>query len=174
MRGRLLPLLIAAMCLLVVAAASAQTTYQAFLSGLNAVPANASPATGFGTVVLNAAMDQITVNMNWSGLVAPATAAHIHGPANAGQNAAVMFPFIGVLAATAGSIPPQVFAITPTEVGYLQTGMLYMNIHTSIFPGGEIRAQLLAVSEPSSVLSLLCGMTGLGGLALRRRKHESA
>jgi hypothetical protein len=171
MRRLLFPLLVAAMCLLIVAAASAQTTYQAFLMGTNSVPANGSPATGFGTVVLNAAMDQITVDMSWSGLTAPATAAHIHGPADTAHNAAVMFPFSGVPAATAGTIPEQVFAITPTQVGYLQTGMLYMNIHTSTFPGGEIRGQLLAVPEPSSILSLMCGITGLGGLALRRRKH---
>src|SRR5881296_354911 len=84
--------------------ASAQSTYQAILTGLQEVPANASTATGFGTVVLNAAMTQITVDESWSGLSSPATASHIHGPAGLGTNAAVLFPFSGVPAATSGSI----------------------------------------------------------------------
>src|SRR6266487_4666502 len=96
--------------------ASAQTTYQAFLSGSQEVPANASPATGFGTVLLNAAQTQITVDENWSGLSANATASHIHGPTLPGTNAAVLFPFSGVPNATSGAIPEQTFAITPTQV----------------------------------------------------------
>jgi hypothetical protein len=149
--------------------ASAQSTFEALLSGLNETTPNASPATGFGTVVLNAAQTQITVDESWSGLLASATASHIHGPAGVGTNAAVMFPFTGVPAATSGSIPQQVFAITPTEVAYLQSGLLYMNIHTSVFPGGEIRGQLVLVPEPSAAALLALG-AGATALALRRRK----
>src|SRR5213076_1268224 len=90
--------------------ASAQTTYQAILTGLQEVPANASPGTGFGTVVLNAAGTLITVDESWSGLTAPATISHIHGPALPGFNASVLFPFTGVPSATSGSIPEQTFA----------------------------------------------------------------
>jgi hypothetical protein len=75
--------------------ASAQNTYQAILSDLNETPVNASPGSGFGTVVLNAAQDSITVDLSFSGLVAAATAGHIHGPAGLGTNAAVLFPFSG-------------------------------------------------------------------------------
>jgi hypothetical protein len=95
---------------------AAQTTFQAFLSGTGENPPNASPATGFGTVVLNAAQTQITLDLSFSGLIAPATASHIHGPGGVGTNAAVIFPFTGVPAATSGSIPEQIFAITPTQV----------------------------------------------------------
>ena len=149
--------------------ASAQSTYEAFLTGLGENPPNASPATGIGTVVLNAAQNQITVDENWSGLLAPATASHIHGPGGAGTNAAVVFPFTGVPAATSGAIPEQTFAITPTQVAWLQSGYLYMNVHTSVFPGGEIRGQLLLIPEPSTVALLGLG-SGATALALRRRK----
>jgi hypothetical protein len=145
----------------------AQSTFQAFLSGLGENPPNASPASGFGTVVLNAAQNQITVDESWSGLLAPATASHIHGPGGAGTNAPVLFPFSGVPAATAGAIPQQTFAITPTQVGYLFSGYLYMNVHTSVFPGGEIRGQLLLVPEPGSLA--LLGL-GLGVVAWRLRR----
>jgi hypothetical protein len=53
--------------------ALAQTTYQATLAGFNEVPPNGTPGTGLGTVVLNSAQTQITVDLNWSGMIAPAT-----------------------------------------------------------------------------------------------------
>ena len=150
---------------------SAQSTFQVFLSGSGENPPNGSPAIGFGTVVLNAAQTQITVDENWSGLTAPATASHIHGPGGVGTNAAVLFPFTGVPAATSGSIPEQVFAITAQQVTWLFQGYLYMNIHTSTFPGGEIRGQLLLVPEPSSLA--LLGMGGVPfALAYWRRRRN--
>lgn len=167
MKKHLLQLIVA--LALAGASASAQTTFEAFLSGLGENPPNASPGSGFGTVVLSADQTQITVNENWSGLTAPATASHIHGPGGAGTNAPILFPFSGVPAATAGAIPQQVFSITPTQVGYLFAGYLYMNVHTSTFPGGEIRGQLLLVPEPSSLA--LFGL-GLGAVALRLRRKR--
>ena len=128
-----------------VMAAPALATAQTFtvtLSGLQEVPANASTATGLATVQLNAAETMITVNANWTGLSATATAGHIHGPAAAGVNAPVVFPFSGVAAATSGSIPGQSFAITAPQVAQLKAGQFYVNIHNATFPGGEIRAQL--------------------------------
>ena len=123
------------------AAATAQT-FTVTMSGLQEVPANASAATGLASVVLNAAETTITVNANWTGLSANATAGHIHGPAAPGVNAPVLFPFAGVPAATTGSIPAQAFAITAAQVVDLKAGLYYVNIHNVTFPGGEIRAQL--------------------------------
>ena len=152
--------------------ASAQSTFQANLSGLNEVPANASTASGFGTVVLNAAQNQITVDLSFSGLTGGnATAAHIHGPGGAGTNASVIFPFSGVPSATSGSIPQQSFAINATQVGYLFSGYLYMNVHNATFPGGEIRGQLTLVPEPSTL-----ALTGLALVSLAwylRRRHST-
>jgi hypothetical protein len=148
--------------------ASAQYTFDATLLGSGESPPNGSPGTGFGTVVLNAAQTQITVDESWSGLTAPATASHIHGPGGVGVNAAVIFPFTGVPAATAGAIPEQTFPINATQVGYLFAGTLYMNVHTSTFPGGEIRGQLILVPEPSTAALLGVG-TALVTWRLRRR-----
>ncbi len=153
--------------------ARAQLTYEATLSGANESPVNSSTATGVGTVVLNAAMDQITVDLSYSGLTAPATAAHIHGPAAAGVNANVLFPFTGVPAATSGTIPEQTFAITSTELGYLQNGLLYMNVHDANFPGGEIRGQLLLVPEPGSVALLAMGLAGIAFCRARTRARKT-
>ena len=141
--------------------ASAQWTFQTTLSGLSENPPNAAPGTGFGSVTLSLDQTQITVNESWSGLLAPATASHIHGPAGVGTNAAVLFPFSGVPATTSGAIPQQTFSITPTQVGYLFAGYLYMNVHTSVFPGGEIRGQLTLVPEPATATLLVVGAFGL-------------
>jgi hypothetical protein len=153
-----------------VGTASAQWTFQATLNGLGENPVNASTATGFGTVILNAAQTSITVNESWSGLIGgTATASHIHGPGAVGVNAPVLFPFSGVPAATSGSIPEQSFAITPTQVGYLFAGTLYMNVHDATFPGGEIRGQLLLVPEPSTVALVGLGVGAIATRAIRRR-----
>jgi len=73
-------------------------------------------------------------------------AAHVHAPALPGINAGVVVPLTGVPAATFGT-----FSGTSTIVNTLTaaqfanallTGMAYANIHTSTFPGGEIRGQL--------------------------------
>jgi hypothetical protein len=149
--------------------ASAQSTFQAILNGASEVPVNGSTATGFGTVVLNAAETQITVNETWTGLIGgPATASHIHGPAAPGVSVGVLFPFSGVPSAISGSIPEQVFAITATQVGYLRSGLLYMNVHDATFGGGEIRGQLTAVPEPGTMALLGLGLAA-AGWSLRRR-----
>src|SRR5439155_23490218 len=123
---------------------TAESVYRAVLLGTKEVPPNGSTAIGSGTVGVSADQSTITVNMSFSGLTGgPASAAHIHGPAAQGATANVLFPFSGVPAATSGSIPEQSFAITPTELGYLQNGLLYMNVHDATCPGGEIRGQVL-------------------------------
>ncbi len=118
------------------------------MTGAQEVPANNSTATGSGTVVLNPEETMITVNVNFSGLTVPATAGHIHGPASPGVNAPILFPFTGVPNATSGAIPQQTFAITPTQVAQLRSGLFYLNIHNMTFPGGEIRGQLICLTTP--------------------------
>jgi len=135
-----------------------QATFQTTLLGTEEVPANRSLAKGFGSVVLSPDQSTITVNVSFAGLTAPATAGHIHGPAGVGTNTSVIFPFTGVPAATSGSIPEQSFAITPTQIGYLTNGLLYMNIHNTDFPGGEIRGQLTAVPSTGMTFATTNGV----------------
>jgi hypothetical protein len=53
-------------------------TFVANLSSANEIPTNPSTATGFASVVLDPTAETIQVNVAFSGLTTPATAAHIH------------------------------------------------------------------------------------------------
>jgi Cu/Zn superoxide dismutase len=140
-----------------VAPIHADRRFHAILTGAQQVPAVASPGTGIGTVVLNTAETQITVNLTFAGLTSNAGAAHIHGAASAGSNAGVLFDFSAVTpAATSGTIPQQTFAITAPQVIQLKAGRYYFNIHTGNFGGGEIRGQILT-APPQKFTATLTG-----------------
>jgi len=58
--------------------------------------------------------------------------------------------------------------LTDAMASELLAGRIYINLHTSTFPGGEILGQMLLVPEPGTVAALLTGLTGL--IAIRRRR----
>ena len=123
------------------AAVSAQQRFVASLTGTQEVPPNASAGKGTCTIVLNAAQTQITVNCTFSGLGSNANASHIHAGA-VGVAAPVLFGFTGTPAATSGTIPTQIIAVTAQQVTDMRNHLHYVNIHTTPFPGGEIRGQV--------------------------------
>ena len=115
--------------------------YKAHLTAQAEVPPNASAASGDGTFTLNTATKQLSWDVKYSGLTGPATAGHIHGPAAAGANAAVVVPFTGVPSAPAGEITGSA-TLTDAQIADLQAGKWYTNIHTAANKGGEIRGQI--------------------------------
>ena len=66
--------------------------YKVTLDGKSEVPANTSAGTGTADVDYDAATKKLTWKLTYSGLSGPATAAHFHGPAEAGKNAGVKVP----------------------------------------------------------------------------------
>ena len=127
-------------------ASSGPISCSAVLSGANEVPPNPSPATGSGTFTFDPLTSTTTWSVTWSGLTVAATAAHIHSPASPSTNAPVRVPITGIAGLTSGSSSgstTSLIGITPAQFAIdLLAGMAYMNIHTSNFPGGEIRGQL--------------------------------
>ena len=118
--------------------APAARTFVARLNSVQEVPSNNSGATGNGTVTLNAAETQITVNLSFTGLSSAQSAAHIHGAAHVGVNAPILFGL------NTGTVTNATFSVTPTQAAQLKKGLFYFNVHTSVFGGGEIRGQILS------------------------------
>jgi|SRR5271169_1095763 len=108
------------------------------LDGKSEVPPNASTGTGTADVDYDAASKKLSWKLTYSGLSGPATAAHFHGPAEAGKNSAV-----AVAIPNATSSPAEGSAVlTDAQAADLLAGKYYINVHTAANPGGEIRGQV--------------------------------
>jgi hypothetical protein len=127
--------------------ALAATGFQGTLSGANEVPPNGSPGTGTATVILNDAGTEIAYTISYTGLVGTVTASHIH-KAPIGTNGSVIIGFSPPLGSTSG-VFGGVAAVTPAQVADLLAGLYYVNIHTNVYPGGELRAQLEGAPTPA-------------------------
>src|SRR5215813_8707429 len=108
--------------------------------------APASGVTSSGKGSATASLDTTTKMLSWtvdySGLSGPATAAHIHGPADPGGNAGIVVPFSGSVASPIkGSA-----TLTDAQIAQLEAGKWYINIHTDANKAGEIRGQLVRAS----------------------------
>ena|SRR3989442_398564 len=135
---------------------------------------------GSGTLTLNTTLDTLTFNnINFGGLSAPSFAGHIHGPGAPGVSVGVLYPLGGsffTLGYTYGTINGTLPLVTigtytvPTQISDLESGLWYINIHDSVFPGGEIRGQILPVPEPSALPLVGIGVCGLW-LLMRRRSR---
>lgn len=159
---------LAVLCSLVLLPAASQGVVHNFNFLIDGPQANAgagtgSTATGVGTATLDTNTNLFSWNLSWSGLSGPATAAHFHGPAPPNQNAGVTVNFGAISGLTSPSIGNTV--ITGGQATDLLNHLWYVNFHTSQFPAGEIRGQV--VPEPLT-LSLL----GLGSAILIRRRQR--
>jgi len=129
-------------------------TFESFGATLNAANEVASACatrtgTGTATVTLNA-NNTVTVNLSWSGLSGNTTAAHFHAPANATQNANVIYGFTPPLGQPSGSLSetvtlvdkPAPFGNVQTQLSQIRSGQWYINVHSSSCGSGEIRGQV--------------------------------
>jgi hypothetical protein len=111
------------------------------LTGANEVPTVNTSASGRVDAVLNKDTGLFRWRLTYSGLSGPATAAHFHGPAAIGRNAAPSLSMTQPL-----SSPNQGRAtLSPEQAADLLAGRWYANIHTATHPGGEIRGQMTLV-----------------------------
>lgn len=115
-------------------------TFSARLTGDAEVPANASPGTGTMEARLNRDSMVLKWKVTYAGLTGPVTGAHLHGPAAPGVNAGVVVPFSGPLSSPITGEAK----LTSAQVADLMAGKWYVNLHTAVHPGGEIRGQVNA------------------------------
>lgn len=172
--------------LLVLAAApsahAAVSSYAVVLDGASEVPSNASPGTGTATVDIDPVAHTMAINLTFTGLIGTTTASHIHaatavaltGTAGVATTTPTFAGFpLGVTAGAyvvtldmtlASSYNPSYVAAhggttATAEADLFQAiadGKAYLNVHSSAFPGGEIRG-FLVPSHPTAAESATWG-----------------
>lgn len=116
---------------------AAMVNLKADLKASSEVPPTDSKGSGSVTATYDDATKKLTWKGTYKDLSGPATAAHFHGPAPAGKNAAVMVPIAPNGPAFEGSA-----TLNDAQAKALMDGELYVNVHTAANKGGEIRGQL--------------------------------
>ncbi len=179
---------------LTVACTADVLNYQAILNGSSESPPNASAGTGFAIINYDNVAHTLYISVQFSGLTGNTTASHIHcctaNPFTGTAGVATTTPtFAGFpLGVTSGTYtntldltlasswnPAFVSAqggISQAEAllaAHLGDGKEYLNIHTNVVPGGEIRGFITPVPEPATMTLIAGGIAGLLG-KLRKRK----
>ena len=140
--------------------ADGSTLYIAQLRGLNG-------SNGSGTATLRVSADgkSAIFSFSYSNLSSPITSMHIHGPANQGESAGVLFDPDEAMPQPDGTY---IWVFSPVGnnsvediIAAISSGRTYFNIHTSNNPGGEITgffnlstgAQVAPVPTPPPALA---------------------
>jgi hypothetical protein len=127
----------------------AQINFTAKLDGMQENPPVSTP--GRGEITATLSDSQLVVTGTFSGLSSDfnpnvAGGAHLH-LAPAGRNGGIQIPLVPTLNPDQRSgtfeAAQNTFKLTPTQYVALHERKLYANIHTLLYPGGEIRGQLL-------------------------------
>lgn len=172
--------------------------FTATLDGPSESPPNASAGIGTATFSYDSVLQTFSINTSFSGLTGNTTAAHIHAAtATAGTGTAGVATqtptFAGFPAGVTSGSYSQTFDLTLSSsfnasfvtanggtaagaetalISAINAGKAYLNIHTSAFPGGEIRGFLTPVPEPGET----CAAVGavLAGFAVFRRYRRTS
>jgi hypothetical protein len=173
-------------------AAPNDPTYRAVASGALESPPNASPGTSLVTIDLGGT--QMLVDMPFRDLVGTTTAAHIHCCTSTAftGTAPVAVPFQdfptdvhtgtysnAIALGDAASFDPAfmtahggtVQGAASALVDAINANEAYINIHTTLYPNGEVRGWLVAappVPETAEWSMLAVGLAGLMWMSRRR------
>jgi uncharacterized protein (DUF1800 family) len=113
-----------------------------FIAQLRPQSGTISGGSGTATMRLSADEKSVILSFSYTNLSSPVTGMHIHGPANPGQTAGILFD---VDAATPRPDGTYIWVLTPVGgntvadiVAAIKSGRTYFNIHTTNYPNGEI------------------------------------
>ncbi len=149
--------------------------FDGIIDGTQEVPANASTAKGSMYANIRSSLDTLDYAVVINGFTP--SAAHFHNAA-AGTSGGVV---VGLVPAnTSGNnLYKGSVALTPALISALVKDSFYMNFHSTAFPGGEIRGQVLSLMRTGLVANLCGGQetpavttnaSGAGFMSLSRDK----
>ena len=130
----------------IAAPAAGSTAFVATLDGSQNVPPLPVPGMGSARLVLNDAQTELSFNIEYSGLLSPENAAHIHN-GSPRENGPIVFGL------PLGSPKTGVWETPADMVTELFNDRLYMNIHTDLYIAGEIRGNIhleILPTEPTT------------------------
>ena len=170
---------------------------QAILAGANESPPTPSAGTGIADLQLDTFAQTLAGHIVFSGLTGTTSAAHIHcclpSPylTNTNVGVATLLPAfpnfpLGVMSGVDDFLLDLTMATSYNPafvtaqgglanaeaalIGGLTSGRTYLNIHTNLFPTGEIRG-FVTVPEPMTASLMVLGLAA-AGFASRRRKRR--
>ena len=133
-------------------------TFLTALRGAQEVPPTPSAASGSGTVLINPANRQLIAGVTTIGIAG--NAAHIH-EAPPGANGPIIIPLTE--SATGSAVWTANVILSEAQFTSLLAGNMYFNVHSSTFPGGEIRGQILPQTISLESITGAAGRTGTTG-----------
>lgn len=122
--------------LLLAPAAHGETVFVATIDGASNIPPRSVVATGMATFTLNNDQTELAYHVTYQDLSSLEDSAHLHngGPREQGGI---------VFALPVGTPKVGVWNIPPDMVTELFAGRIYINIHSVVYIGGEIRGNIM-------------------------------
>jgi len=134
-------------------------SFSARLKGYEETPAINSAGTGQFSTSLNSNGTSLTYRLSYSGLGSAASVAHIHFGQRAAAGGFVAFlcgggnkPTCPASGAVTGTIVASDILAVPAQgiaagdlasvLKAMRAGVAYVNVHTAVFPSGEVRGQI--------------------------------
>jgi uncharacterized protein (DUF1800 family) len=133
----------------------AATSSTLFVATLLAEGGASTTASGTASLVLSADERSVRLGVSFSGLTSSEIAAHVHGPADPGATAPPVFSLpLGTFTHVSWVLEPTGGLSVADQVAALRSGRMYVNVHTSRYPDGEIRGHFRTVLGPPSPTTL--------------------
>ena len=129
----------AVMALAAMPAGAAIVQFSATLDGAQETPPNGSLGSGSGALTMDTDANTLVGSMSFSGLGFAETMAHIHGFSGPGVPSGIVFGL------ALGSPKAVSWNFAEGQQANIIAGLTYFNVHSTGFPGGEIRGQIVRV-----------------------------
>ncbi len=156
---------------------AASLVFKGPLTGDQEVPPKITPAMGSYDATLDGDPNNWTFNyqVSFSDLQGTLQAGHIH-LGDRGVAGPVVHPLDNLPTGTTNGTIIGDWASSELPGGVAPDlvyqrfvdGLYYFNLHSTVFPGGEIRGQIESVPEPASLIGL--ALVGGAGMLMRRRQ----